>query len=191
MANLRISACKKWNEDLKRNFNLFAKKTYRLPPPNLASDYLSCCYLIGLWDGDGTISLCRKTQQPQIRYGSASREIVQWVKEFVDAKFPFRVRDKAPGNVISKPDNSYHSLAIYGIRSIKIIDFFRRIDVPKFDRKWNNPEILTIIENYRRDFPEFFTPDQELTFDSAGSIVFANADSRFSTLSSKLSPFPV
>ncbi len=172
-----VSACQKWNADLARNFNVVPQKVHRLAPPTFQSDLLACCYLIGYTDGDGCISILKSntdSPMPVLSYTSASKDIVQWVRDFVDLKFPFSNRRNPKRAVIgSSPEQSYHHCRIYGLQAIKLFDFLRRIDVPHFARKWDNPAFLALVETYRQKWPEFFASDKELAFDPAGNIVFA------------------
>lgn len=184
-STLAIGACQKWNEDLKRVFNLFQNKTYRLAPPNLGNDYLMCCYLAGLLDGDGALSSAQSTQMIHIAYGSASRLIVEWVQKFVDEKFPFRAKNNERAIVKNKLDGRYFHYSIYGVKAAKLIELFRTLPIPRFVRKWDNPTLLTLIDSYHKRFPSFFTSDQQLAFDSSGKIVFAN------TLSTPSPPTPI
>ena len=176
---LRVSACQKWAIDLSKNFNIVSGKTHRLQPPNVTSDFLKCCYLIGMTDGDGCISIGKPQgyqEMPVVSYVSASQDIIQWIRDFVDSKFPFsNRRNPKRGTVNSSVQGTYHHCRIYGMQAIKLFDFLRRIDVPKFARKWDNPAFLALVETYRQKWPEFFTPDKELSFDSAGNIVFASS----------------
>lgn len=171
---VRISAAQKWLEDLKKNFDLFQNKTHRLRPPPLGNDYLMSCYLIGLLDGDGAISFSRESKIVNISYGSASKDIVDWVREFVDKRFPFYIRKKPPAIVKELLDGRYYHTSIYGLKAVKLIELMKTLPVPRYGRKWENPELLSIIEHYRRKWPEYFTPDQEMAFDPSGNIVFAH-----------------
>lgn len=170
--SVRVSACKKWNADLAFNFNIVGNKTYRLSPPNLANDYLMCCFLIGYTDGDGTISPFRTKAKPEIhiRYCSASRCIIEWIRDFVIKHFPFQIKGR-DSKVHISANGQHFSYSIYGVRAIQFFEFMRKLDLPKFPRKWDNPEILAVVERYHRDFPQWFTPDQERVFDAAGMIV--------------------
>lgn len=170
---VRISAAQQWLKDLKTNFDLFQNKTYRLRPPPLGSDYLMSCYLVGLLDGDGALSFSRESETVHIAYGSASRDIVQWVRGFVDQHFQFAVRNKPPAIVKELLDGRYYHTSIYGLKAVKFIELMKTLPVPRYSRKWENPELLAIIDRYRQKWPQYFTPDQEMAFDSAGNIVFA------------------
>lgn len=171
---LRISAAKRWLEDLKRNFDLFQNKTYRLRPPPLGNDYLMSCYLVGLLDGDGSLSFSRELKTVHIAYGSASKDIVQWVREFVDQRFQFAVKKKPPAIVKTLLNGRYYHTSIYGLKAVKFIELMKTLPVPRYSRKWENPELLAIIDRYHQKWPQYFIPDQEMTFDPSGDIVFAH-----------------
>lgn len=166
---IAISACQKWNADLARNFNVIPQKAYRLRPPNISTDFLRCCYLIGYTDGDGCIHP-GKNGMPQFQYVSASLSIITWIREFVESHFPFKIKQKTT-KVRSFADGNYHSYTTYGMTAVKLFEFLRQIDVPRFPRKWDNPEFLAVAQTYRERWPEFFTPDKEVRFDSAGMFV--------------------
>lgn len=183
---LRVSACQKWAKDLERNFNIVSNKTHRLRPPNLHSDFLKCCYIVGLFDGDGAVSHAR-LDMAHIAYGSASKDIVQWVYEFIESRFPFKMKKKTT-KVKEMLDGRYYHYSLYGMSAVKFFDFVRRLDIPRFARKWDNPAFLALVETYRQKWPEFFSPDKELAFDPAGNIVFASTLAAGQQISSELPP---
>ncbi len=173
--SVRVAACQQWNVDLARNFNITPRKAHRLAPPTFSNDLLACCYLIGYTDGDGCISIGKTAgvpDMPVMCYTSASRAILEWLKQFVESHFPFSRSGKKP-QLASSHNGNYHHYRIYGMVAIKLFDFLRRIDVPHFARKWDNPAFLALVETYRQKWPEFFAADKELAFDPAGNIVFA------------------
>ena len=187
-SSLRISAAQKWLEDLKLNFDLFQNKTHRLRPPSLGSDYLMSCYLVGLLDGDGAISFSRKDKLVNIAYGSASKDIVHWVREFVDKNFPFSLKNKPPAIVKTKLDGRYYHTSIYGLKAVKLIELMKTLPIPRYARKWENPELLTIIDHYHQRWPQYFALDQKMAFDPMGNIVFAKTLSDMPQLSPQISP---
>lgn len=152
-----------------RNFNLTPQKTYRLGPPPLGNDLLLCCYLIGYIDGDGCI-YPNPQVGPQINFVSASPHIIHWVQRFIEAHFNFQVKLK-PRKVRTSTNGRHHHYSIYGMTAAKFIDFMRKIDVPRFTRKWDQPEILAMIDGYRKKWPHLWTPENELSFDAGGNIV--------------------
>lgn len=169
---LHVSACQKWSSDLAKVFNVTPQKAHRLAPPVLANDYLMACWLIGYTDGDGCIHIAN-TGLPMIRYTSASHHLISWIQTFVETRFPVQMRKKSTKIQIST-NGTYASYCVNGLRAIKLFELLRSIDIPKFDRKWNHPRFLETAARYRREYPEFFTPEYELAFDPSGKIVFAH-----------------
>lgn len=185
-----VSACQKWNADLARNFNIVPQKSHRLAPPIFTNDLLACCYLIGYTDGDGCISIGKPKGAPEMPvfcYTSASRAILEWLQSFVESRFPFS-RAGRPNSIATSHNGNYHHYRVAGMVAIKLFDFLRRIDVPHFARKWDNPAFLALVETYRQKWPEFFAPDKELAFDPAGNIVFASTFTAQSTPTPPISP---
>lgn len=169
---LHVYGASKWNADLHKNFNIVPIKATRLLPPSLSSDLLRCCFIIGVIDGDGSVCFTSKTET--INITSSSRALIEWIRDFTCAHFDFRA--PRSGNRyprVNEVRDGYYAFAVNGLKAIKLFDFLRRIDVPHFVRKWNNPAFLTLVETYRQKWPEFFAPDKELAFDPAGNIVFA------------------
>lgn len=185
-SNLRVAACQQWHRDLARNFNVVPNKTHRLRPPNLETDLLKSCYLIGLLDGDGALSYSTQNMTPNIAYGSASRDIVEWVREFVESRFPYKMR-ATKTEVRELLDGHYYHYNVYGISAVKLIELFRTINVPKFTRKWENPILLKIIDRYHEKWPELFTPETTPRFNSGDGIV---QNARFDTFPSDLAALP-
>lgn len=168
-SQLRIGACQKWATDLARNFHIVPDKAYRLRPPEVSSDLLRCCFLIGYTDGDGCIHV-NKNNIAHLHYVSASLDIIQWIREFADQCFPYRMRDRRR-KVISSLASTYHNCNIYGIQAVKIFEFLRKIDVPRFARKWDSPAFLALCDQYHNKWPEMFVPEMEPSFDSSGNLV--------------------
>lgn len=166
---VRINSCQKWHADMERNFSLTPQKTRRLAPPSLTSDLLLCCYLIGYIDGDGCI-YPNRSSFAQVNFTSASLAIIEWVKRFTDKHFNTQVQVRERN--IQTPDHGrFHHFSVQGLSAGLMIDFLRRIDVPRFARKWDNPAILALIDGYRAKWPHLFAPENELSFDAAGMIV--------------------
>lgn len=181
--SVRVAACQRWNADLARNFGVIPQKAYRLTPPPLPTDLLFACYLIGYTDGDGCISINRHRdgrEMPVICYTSASRAILEGIRAFVERHFPFR-RSGKETHLASSAEGTYHHYRIYGMQAVKLFEFLRRIDVPKFARKWGNPAFLALAESYHQRWPDYFTPDKEVVFGPDGNLL---------PLSSQISPSP-
>lgn len=168
MAHLRICNCKKWHRDMAKNFSLTPRKSHRLAPPNLNNDLLKCCYIIGYIDGDGCLHVNNRGEA-HISFTSASINVLEWIKDFIEHNFPFKLRNK-PKNISTSSEGTYHHYSIYGMQAIKVFEFLRQIDVPKYDRKWQNPKFLEMCQKYREKYPYFFDKNQNLTFNSDNNL---------------------
>jgi hypothetical protein len=168
---LAIHSCAKWHDDMSRAFNLTPRKTYRLGPPNLSSDLLRCCYLMGYIDGDGCIyySNCRK--YVQVCFTSSSLAIIEWVQDFINRHFTFNLIDSGQRRLFTQPGRNAYNYVVSGFAAAKLIDFLRRIDgLPRFARKWDQPVVLSHIEGLKVRYPQMWTPEQELVFDADQNI---------------------
>ncbi len=167
-ASIRIHG-NKWMEDLKNNFNIIPKKSKRLGPPNLNDIVLKLAYFIGYIDGDGTICLtyrkgCNK-RELIIRFVSASKSIIEWIKNLTDDLFPkhlYKRRNK--DSKITDTDNKYFSYAIAGIKALVVYDYLKDFPVQKMERKWFRKEYLDFLDENKKLFPQYFTKEK-LNFD--------------------------
>lgn len=155
---LAIYGCKQWYVDLERNFGVVSQKTYRIRPPNLDSDYLRLCFLMGYMDGDGSITV-KKSGSHTFTVCSCSLAIIEFIKEMISKYFPLslyqkhtRVRKEVR---VTKRGNC-HILTYVGIRAMSIVEALRGIDVPRLARKWDRPEILADIERKKKKHPQVF-----------------------------------
>lgn len=146
---LCISNCLSWKDDLERNFGIIPHKTYRVVPQNFDNLEQELAFLIGLLDGDGSISTWGQKQIGiNIQICSSSLPIIEWVKKITDKlNLPsFSNRN----NNIYKPDNeNCYYYTIRGVTAAFLFERLKSIDVPKLDRKWNNPVVLDIIEKLK------------------------------------------
>lgn len=161
LSKLYISVSKEFFEDLRINFNLTPRKTYRLAPPlNLDEENL-LAYLIGYIDGDGSICLTnRKFKEiikPELMIGfsSSSLALISWIREFTNIRFNRSLRKKI-NNVNNIPGSSGNQFSISGLRACHMVDFLNKIDLPKLARKWNQPKVLEFISQKKREFPHLF-----------------------------------
>lgn len=152
-SSINISS-KQWGEDLKNIFNIEENKVYRLSPPNL-DYYLTMCWLVGYIDGDGTIFYDKKRNRLIIGFGSASQEIIIFIRNLINKTFP-ECLSKKQNKIYQKPKNNCYLFNIYGIKSCVIIDYLRQFPVPKLARKWENPAVLEYINTQKQKYPHLF-----------------------------------
>jgi hypothetical protein len=145
----------KWIKDLEKYYNIVPNKTLRLAPPNLNNEYLNFCYLIGYIDGDGTIFFDKNKNTLTIRIVSGSQDIIEWCHKLLFLKFENSYLRKKK-NKVNLSVKKYPVLNIGGIRAAVIFDFLSKFDVPKLQRKWNNPDILNYVNSIKSLHPQFF-----------------------------------
>lgn len=145
----------KWIKDLEKYYNILPNKTLRLAPPNLNDEYLNFCYLIGYIDGDGTIYFEKKRQRLCINIISSSKNIINWCHSLIYNKFRnFSLINKA--NTVRLVYKKYPFMSVNGVRAAVVFDYLSKFDVPKLQRKWNNPDILNYVNSIKSLYPQFF-----------------------------------
>lgn len=146
---------------LKKHFNLEPRKTERLGPTNLDNIYLNMAYLVGLIDGDGSVSISSQRKDGhttiQVSCGSCSKAVIEWMRDLLNDNFP-NLTGRVPADLSFHKINSLWSFGISGLRAAVIIDYLRQLPLQdlRLKRKWDNPEILSYIEEKKRLRPEVF-----------------------------------
>lgn len=118
-------------EDLLKNFNIGERKTFNLKPPNIKDENLIMAFVIGFIDGDGSVSIRRKS----IEITSGSTEILEWIKFYFDK---WQSSSRGRNNGIEKYKNRKNAFRyrISGRRMMTIYKILKNINVPKLKRKW-------------------------------------------------------
>lgn len=150
-------SCDQWGEDLKNNFNVIPKKTYRLEPPSNLSKELMYCWLIGMTDGDGNIHYHKGKNQITLYFVSASESIIKFIHSFISINFPQYLR-KMENKYRKRKNQNCYECFFSGIKACIIIDYLRSFPVPKLTRKWENPIILDYIAQKKQQYPHLFIP---------------------------------
>ena len=154
---IAINGCNKWMDDLKNNFAIIPNKTKRLEHPNIESNYLKWCWLIGFMDGDGCINLNPKNYL-NISYTSSSTNLLFWIKDFIENKFNNKFMLRNRQNKIKKLSwANCHQYVIGGTRACALFNYLKDFPVPKLARKWQQPKILEYLEQMKQKYPQFFT----------------------------------
>jgi hypothetical protein len=152
----RVVVCEpQWVVDLQKYYNIIPNKTLRLAPPNLENEYLKFCYLIGYIDGDGCIYFNKKRNVLIIKIISSSQEIISWCHNLIYSKFEKNtIKNKKNNHRLST--HGYPTLDVNGLRAAVLLDYLIKFDVPKLNRKWNQPKINLYIEKMKNLYPSFF-----------------------------------
>lgn len=152
----RVVVCEpQWIVDLQKYYNIIPNKTLRLAPPNLENEYLKFCYLIGYIDGDGTIHFNEKRNILIIKIISSSEEIISWCHDLIYSKFKkHSIKNKKNNYRLST--YGYPTLDVNGLRAAVLLNYLIKFDVPKLNRKWNQPKINIYIQKMKNLYPRFF-----------------------------------
>lgn len=155
---------KQWLHDLKNNFNIEPCKAARIRPPNTINEELSPYLLRGYIDGDGCIhynkraarvhnnSKMKEQENLVIQFVSASKDMILWIKDFVDARF---YPERKKSLVIREKDN-YSFLAINGQRAVQMFIYLSQLNTYVLKRKWENPKVLNYIAKKVKENPSMY-----------------------------------
>lgn len=150
-SSLSISGCR-WSKDLETKFGITEIKTNRAIVQNFPSGDHAKAFLIGLIDGDGTITR-GKTDNTEFVIGfcSSSLPTVEWVKQFTD-KMNIPTLSWRDNNIFKPKDENCHYYQIRGAQAAILYQKLAHIPVPKLDRKWKNPDILQCVNFLLRKY---------------------------------------
>ncbi len=127
-SSLSVYCTKQWKSDLNNNFNITPRKTFTLSHPSFLSDLNSLSYLVGYIDGDGCI------------WGNESRLTIEVLGTKKVLLFSKKVLSKVIGQDIPnkiEPKENIFRFRISGIKSKKIIEQVKALNIPFLQRKWN------------------------------------------------------
>ena len=148
-----------WTKDLEKYYNIIPNKTLKLMPPNLESEYLKYCYLIGYLDGDGTIFLNKTNNNGlTIKVVSGSMDIIQWLHKLIYDRFE-HCSIRTVRNYPRLSTYGYPTFDVNGVRAAVVFDYLSKFDVPKMDRKWKDPDVLNFVSQTKEKYPQFFNCD--------------------------------
>lgn len=153
---LKICSAYELIADLKRNFGLTQKKTYRIPAPCLDTEELKLCYLAGLLDGDGCVHISN-TDLLTISYTSCSLLIVEWVMNFTKSLQLKGIRSKKFSKISYHKNTRSYRFSIAGAKAVDLIERMQQLKakgIPILDRKWDNPELNQYISEFKAKFSE-------------------------------------
>ena len=91
-----LSLCNKWLFDKLTSLGCVPRKSLIVSRPNIEAVYFDA-FLLGLFDGDGSISLNRTINQWKVSIGTGSEKLVDWLGEILTSKqliYSFEKRKK-------------------------------------------------------------------------------------------------
>lgn len=145
---LVISRAQQWIKDLNDVWKITPRKTFTLEPPPLTDRRLQLCYLSGLIDGDGWITL---NKTPENTYGCTleisvmgAKELMEWTKTIFDAITPANTGNR----VKSTKSKDIRCITLRGMRAYQIAKTFLALDIPRLDRKWDKArEFIRLVDS--------------------------------------------
>lgn len=141
-------------EDLEKNFNITPQKSLTLLPPPIEDKELLDAFILGVLDGDGTISFLNK----KLKDGRISKRLLISVigtKEIV-TMIKNRFEEIICGTVSNPNHKNYtgntYTIATTDAHARKLFLHYYKIDVPKLERKWGE-EKYNYCMSFKRTLP--------------------------------------
>jgi hypothetical protein len=149
-----VCSAQEWIADLARIYSITPRKTHTLQPPKLDNALHRLAYIAGYYDGDGHVTIDRKTGRVHLGVCGASKPVLEWIRNEFDARFPRGAcyyRKRTLPNVRLKTGRTdFWMYTVTGARAVDIYSAVRALDVPVLERKWSKFEDLTNV-NCRPD----------------------------------------
>ena len=124
-------------EDLRKNFSITERKSLTLKPPPITGDDLIRAFIVGVIDGDGSITMevkKGKYRHPRITiYGTQA--LLLWIQRHFDRWVP--ARNRKASEVHKRPSAELYSYRVTAGRAKAIGRLLMSVDVPSLTRKWD------------------------------------------------------
>lgn len=128
-----IHGAHQWIDNLEKHYNIIAKKSLILQPPNGLSDYEALSYIVGYIDGDGCLSSKGVTSGYSIQIAGTEKMLL-WIKFLFDKWCPPFYKRIANVNKIKKSNIFCYS--IKGVRAKHLLNKLLSVELPRLERKW-------------------------------------------------------
>lgn len=146
MYSIRFYVCKKWEEDLKDNFNIVPRKTYNMDAPKQIPKEMFPYFLIGLIDGDGCWHLYKNKLGFSMTITLATKEILDFINEWAEENYPSKVGKSRKVRVDKK---GHYRLAVCGAAACQMyLDLRELIPTRHLIRKWDCPIKIQYCKDY-------------------------------------------
>lgn len=157
---LSVAGCAEWYKDLAEIWSITPAKTFTLQPPNIADDDLIKCFIIGFLCGDGWVSCREARQNVRVGFVGASELFMKWLVDSLNRLYPPHDRVGAtackPIQLKQVTDKNFFVCGFESIRALRILNDWRRFNVPFLSRKLVTPLIDELIEKYKQKYPHLF-----------------------------------
>lgn len=138
-----FQSAKPWTDALERHYGITINKTLRSKMPNIPTTLLKLCFMRGMMDGDGFVTVGTQNKSATLGICGANREVIQWFKEVVDSlKLPTLATRSV--NLMQPEGESCYYYRVNGLTASILFELFRRLPAPGLARKWEDPRLLEI-----------------------------------------------
>ena len=133
--------------DLLKNFNITPKKSLTYTPPTFNDNTLKDSFIVGIIDGDGTISFTKSNNKTRMYISLIGTfETIMFVKNRFE-----EILGKSTSSPYKRSENTY-TIRISDKTARLIFEHYYSLNIPKLERKWKT-EIYEYCVNYRRKIP--------------------------------------
>jgi len=124
-------SCKRYVEDLRKNFNVVERKSLTLMPPGLLNRKCSMAFVCGLIDGDGTVGL--KEGGYLLICCVGTKPVLEWVRGWFDCVSSCR---RGRQRVRPRPGGRTFVYRVSGAKAMDVWRVFSGLEIPCLERKW-------------------------------------------------------
>ncbi len=146
MYGIRFYVCKKWESDLKNNFNIVPRKTYNMVAPKQIPKEMFPYFLIGLIDGDGCWHLYKNGNGFSMTITIATRETLDFLNNWAEENYPSKVGKLRK---VGADKKGLYRFAICGAAACQMyLDLRKLIPTHHLARKWDDPIKIKFCQDY-------------------------------------------
>lgn len=141
---------KKLCDDLCKNFNILPKKSLTYIPPLFYDDSYKDAFIVGIIDGDGTISFTKSRNRTRLYISVVGTlDTIVFIKKRFEEILGHSTSN--PNHRLGGNENTY-TIRVSDKTARVLFEHFYKTEVPKLERKWKK-EIHEYCENFTRSLP--------------------------------------
>jgi hypothetical protein len=124
--------------DLGKNFNIYAQKTFNLLPPKLNGDF-ALAYITGYIDGDGCIGYYKHKKNKNYIYNyyrlhiTGTYNLLKWISDQLNLIYKSKF---VCHNISTRTNTSVYQYQIVANKAKAVLLRLNNVSVPKLERKW-------------------------------------------------------
>lgn len=134
---------------LENNFNIVSKKSLILKPPTqIKSLEHKLAFIMGCYDGDGTITFAKRDNTFLTTICGGSKEFLLWIKEEFSKLLPDKIEYKLREEKKNRKNIKY-VFQPQGRNILSLFSYLRKFKVPMLERKWKAVDVAVDMEKYQ------------------------------------------